>query len=303
MDKARVLIAGGSGLIGSRLSVLLQQAGYEVRHLSRTVTGKEPFPTFRWDAMKGALDTQALEGVSHIINLAGAGIADGRWTESRKQVIIESRVKAAQTLKNHLDPTRIKSYIAAAAIGLYGDRGEEWVDEDSRPGEGFLTESCLAWEAAACSVAEVGVRMAALRIGLVLSTQGGALPKIAQPAQWYAAVYFGDGRQWYSWIHLDDLCRMFLFLMENEQQTGFYNAVGPQPERCKTLVSAVAKTIKKEGITLPAPAFALRLALGEMADTVLYSTRVSCDKVQATGFKFEFPELENALTDLYQRKV
>lgn len=300
-----ILIAGGTGLIGARLSEMLREQGYAVHHLSRKANPSAPFPAFSWDLEKGTIDEAAVEKADFVINLAGAGIADGRWTAKRKQIIIDSRVDSARLLLNTFQKLGKKpqAYLSSAAIGFYGNRGDQWMHETDAPGEGFLTESCLEWERAIDEVATAGIRTVGLRIGVVLSKNGGALQKMLIPLQFLLATYFGNGRQWYSWIHIDDVCRMFIYAIENQQLSGFYNAVAPQPETNKDFTKILAKATGKLALVLPVPSFVLRLIFGEMADTILNSTKVSPEKLEQAGFEFRFPQLEGALKDIMKRNV
>ena len=234
-----ILIAGGTGLVGIRLSHLLSEKGHTVLHLSRKKDPTAQFPAFRWDTSSGFIEDEAIERADYIINLAGTGIADKPWTAARKKLIIDSRVDTTLLLKTYIErkKTPLKAYIAASAVGYYGSRGDQLLVEDDPPGKkGFLAESVGIWEEAIKKVADTGVRMAAVRIGIVLSTKGGALEKILLPFQFFNGAYFGDGQQWMSWIHMDDLCRMFIEAIENEQIKGFYNGVAPNPSRNKDLV-------------------------------------------------------------------
>ncbi|PSR09429.1 MAG: TIGR01777 family protein [Bacteroidetes bacterium] len=303
---AIVLIAGGSGLIGERLSFLLKAAGYEVRHFSRAVKPASPYPTYVWDVDKGTYDATAFEGVTHVINLAGAGIADARWTSSRKRLIIESRTASTRLLKKGIAAygPEVKAYLAGSAIGYYGNRGDDWLPETAAPGKGFLSESVQLWEAAIAELtAELNLPTLLVRTGIVLSTQGGALPKMLLPLQVLTSTYFGDGQQWYAWIHIDDLCRIFVRGVADDTFRGCYNGVSPHPARNKTLAQALITATGKPAVLLPAPALALQFALGEMSHTVLDSARVSAQKLEASGFVFEYPELVPALQDLLERKI
>lgn len=302
----KVLIAGGTGLIGQRLSKLLNEQGFLVQHLSRNANPSAPYPTFAWDVDKGTIDPQALENVDYIINLAGTGVADKPWTQARKRLITDSRVKSNQVLKRYILAMgqKPKAYISSAAVGYYGNNPtEQWVGEEAAPGKGFLPESCIAWEASIRSLAETGVRQVALRIGIVLATDGGALPKMTQSMKFGLAPYFGNGQTWYPWIHIEDLCRMFLFAMQDQDMQGFYNAVAPNPVRNKTLIQAAARIFARRAILLPAPSLALYTVLGELADAILTGVRASSAKIQKEGFDFEFPKLEEALLDLKQAKA
>ncbi len=298
-----VLIGGGSGLIGSRLSQHLTDAGYQVRHFSRTPSGAEPYPTFAWDPAGGTWDEQALPGVDYLINLAGAGIADGRWTQARKKQIIDSRTQSTALMgacAEQMDPSP-KAFVSASAIGYYGDRGDTLLTEEDEAGEGFLPESVQAWEQALWAVRkQTGLRIAAIRIGLVLSVRGGSLEQLLLPVKLFSAPYFGDGRQWMSWIHIDDLCRLFIWAMEHEEVSGPYNGVAPQPVRQLDFMETLAKVWQHPALRFPIPSAFMRLGMGEMAELVLGSTRVSAQKVVDAGFTFSFDELEPALANLKQ---
>jgi hypothetical protein len=302
----KVLIAGGAGLVGRRLCAILTEGGYEVLLLSRSGARGLAYKTFRWNPAAGEIDAGMLGKVDAVINLAGAGIADRRWTAGRKQQLIDSRVESTQLLVEMMKamPQRPVVFLSAAAIGYYGDRGEELLTEDSPKGRsGFLPMICENWENAIEQAAATGVRTAWFRIGIVLTTRGGAMPKMSWPMQFGIAPYFGDGRQWYSWIHIDDLCRIFLYGLENPHLAGVYNAATPNPARNKSLTEGMAKGLGKTAIPIPGPSFAVRLLLGEMAETVLSSTRVSAEKLVRTGFQFQFPEIIPAVKDLSIRAL
>lgn len=300
-----VLIGGGSGLIGTRLSQLLTEKGYQVWHLSRQADADATYPTYEWDVQRSVVDQAAIDGADYVINLAGAGIADKLWSEKRKKVIIDSRVNTTRLLRDAMQraPRPPRAFLSASGIGYYGDRGEQVLHENDPAGSGFLPESCIAWENAVQQVADTGIRTAMVRTGIVLSTQGGALPKMSLSFKFFAGVYFGDGRQWYSWIHIDDLCRMYIHLLENEQLSGIFNGIAPQPVRNQELIAQAAEACGQKVIMLPAPAFALKLVLGEMSHTVLDSTRVAADKIQSTGFSFDFMTPQAALEDVFRREV
>lgn len=290
-----VLLAGGSGLIGTRLTELLHLRAYTVRLLTRNPKGPQQFA---WDPARGTVDDAAFPEVDYVINLAGEGIADQRWTDDRKRAIIESRVKSARLLRDsfqrlHIQP---KAYLSASAIGYYGNTGERRLREIDPPVEdSFMVQCCQAWEQAADEVAALGIRTVKFRIGVVLAKEGGALLEFIKPLRFGVGTYFGDGRAWYSWIHRNDLCRAFIWAMENEAIEGVYNAVAPQPERNKALIQAAARAMNKNAMLVPVPAFTLRLALGEMSSVVLNSNLISAEKIQAAGFVFEYPEVSAAL--------
>ena len=301
-----ILIAGGTGLVGKHLSQLLHAAGHTVLHLSRKQDLGAKFPAYTWDLPKKTIEQEAVDRADFIINLAGTGVADQRWTPERKRLIIGSRVDSTLLLKAAIErrPTPLRAFISASAIGFYGSRGDQLLHEDDPMGkDSFLAESVAAWEKAVEKIAETGLRTVVLRIGVVLSTRGGALEKMLIPFRFFNAAYFGNGQQWMSWVHIDDICRMFIEAIENEQLSGIYNGVAPHPFRNRDLVVELKKALGKPAVLLPAPEFALRAVMGEMADVVFDSTRVSSKKIEAVGFNFNFPGLLPALKDLIRRKI
>ena len=302
---SNILIAGGSGLVGTRLSRLLTEADHSVAWLSRSQRSDVPYPVYHWDVEASELATDAVDWAEVIINLAGAGIADQLWTASRKKTIVKSRTASTDLLRRKIleskDPP--SRYISASAIGYYGDRGTQWLSETAEPGNGFLSTTTRAWEDAAHQIKAEGIPVYIVRIGVVLSTQGGALPKMLLPLKLKAATYFGDGEQYYSWIHIDDLCRIFMHLATNpDVAPGTYNGVAPQPVTNKALMQSLA-TLKGGAVLLPAPKFALKMGMGEMAHVVLDSARVKSKKIEGSGFVFKFPTVEHALTDVLERQV
>lgn len=301
----KVLIAGGTGLVGKRLSHLLSQKGYEVAWLSRSKKDDSPYQIYQWDIKAQTIEAEAIEHADYVINLAGAGIADQLWTKSRKKAIINSRTEGTRLLKKQIQQAKNKpkAYISASAVGYYGDRGNEWMNEHSSAGDGFLSKTTILWEDAIQEVAKTGVRTVALRIGIVLSTQGGAMEKMLLSFKVRVGAYFGDGSQWYSWIHLDDLCRMFIAAIENEEMKGVYNAVAPEPATNKVLTEQLAEALDKASLVVPTPAFVLKMGMGDMSSVVLNSTRVSSKKIERAGFEYKHADLLPALRDLVQREI
>ncbi len=299
---AKILITGGSGLVGKRLSRLLKIRGDEVIHLSRNVKPEAEFPTYVWDIQQQQLDTTAFDGVDHIIHLAGAGIADKRWTAARKKEIVESRVLGTRLLVDALEwlPKKPKTFIAASAIGYYGDT-EALCTEDSAAGHDFLATTCMAWENESLR-AQTFMRSCILRIGIVLSAEDGALPKLMLPFKMYAGAVLGSGKQFMSWIHIDDLCAAFIHLIDNPDSQGIYNGVAPIPETHYTFSKALANAMKRP-LWLWIPGIFLSLALGEMALTVLTGQQVSNEKLHQSGFRCKFGNIHSALADLLPRKV
>lgn len=296
-----ILIAGGTGFIGSRMSELFNAKGHTVRLLTRAPRGDGQFG---WDLTSGTIDDNAVTGADIVINLAGAGIADGRWTKARKKIIVDSRVQSAHLLRDAFQRMKHfpKAYISASGIGYYGNSGESWVYETDTPADrSFLVECCAAWEQGAEAIGALGIRTVILRTGIALGKSGGALREIAKPIHFGIGAYFADGRAWYSWIHLDDLCKMFLWAAETSTAEGVFNAVSPHPSRNIDFITATAKAMRQPVLFVPVPAFGLRLILGEMADTVLFSNLVSADKVIQAGFHFQYPELSGALEQIYRK--
>jgi uncharacterized protein (TIGR01777 family) len=300
-----VLITGGTGLVGQRLSRVLKQKGFQVIHLSRKANLEATFPAYQWDINAGTIDKTALEKADYIIHLAGAGVADGTWTEKRKQAIIDSRVKSAVLIQNTLKAMdkKPRAVICASASGFYGNRGDKILDESASMGKGFLAEVVEKWEAANSGFVDLGIRTAMFRIGIVLSTQGGALEKMLPTYKVRIGTYFGDGSQYYSWIHIDDLCEMFAFAIQNKNVEGVYNAVAAKPVTNKYLAEAIGTALNSKAVLLPAPAFVMRLVMGEMAEIILDGVRLSPKKIIDAGFRFMYDDVEYALRDVVERKI
>lgn len=300
-----VIIGGGGGLVGHRLSQLLAARGYQVHHLSRTPDPHAAFPALSWDSYKQTEHQDTWRTADYLLNLAGAGIADKRWTSERKRLIIESRVSTNQTILQAVRELSLQpsALISASAIGYYGDQGDSVLVEESAPGSGFLSKSVQAWEQTVEEWSQTGLRTAAVRIGVVMSTRAGALPKLRLPVRFGLAPWLGGGQQWFSWIHIDDLCRLFIHIMEDHALSGIFNGTAPEPMRLREVMRTLAEVTGVPAIGFPVPSALLKLAMGEMAHTVLDSTRVSSRKAQQTGFEFEFPLLDEALRDVLERKV
>ena len=300
----KVLITGGTGLIGTRLAEMLIDSGYEVALLSREPAKSSHFRSFRWDPRAGTIDEAAVPYADYIINLAGASVSDGKWTDERKRDIMTSRLGGLALLSRELAKPghHVRAVVSASAIGIYGDAGDKLLGEEMPPAvptHDFLADVSHQWELAAGPVAALGIRTVIPRIGIVLSTKGGALPQMARPVKLGAGAALGSGKQYMSWIHLDDLCRLFIAMLEDETWRGTYNAVAPNPMTNQQFTETLAHVLHRRLVLPKVPAFGLKLALGEMSDIVLASQRVSAQKVLAQGFRFEFPELRGALEALY----
>ncbi|WP_201981424.1 TIGR01777 family oxidoreductase [Hymenobacter rubidus] len=300
----KVLITGGTGLIGTRLAEMLIDSGYEVALLSREPAKSSHFRSFRWDPQVGTIDEAAIPYADYIVSLAGASVADGKWTDERKRDIMTSRLGGLALLSREMAKPghHIQAVISASAVGIYGDAGEQLVDEETPPAiptNDFLADVSNQWELAAAPIAALGIRTVIPRIGVVLSTEGGALPQIARPVKLGAGAALGSGRQYMSWIHLDDLCRLFISMLEDSAWRGTYNAVAPHPVTNKEFTETLAQVLHRPLLLPKVPAFGLKLAMGEMSEIVLASQNVSAAKVLAQGFRFEYPELRGALEALY----
>ena len=294
----KILITGASGLIGSQLTAMLQQKGYQVAHLGRSKKSGV-VPSFVWDVANRKIDLEALKGVSCIIHLAGAGVADKRWSDARKKEILDSRIQSTQLLIDTLKKTdhTVESFISASAIGYYGFTMEETVfHEESKPGTDFLAQVTKQWEDEVDKVSTLGIRTVKLRIGIVLSNKGGALVEMAKPVRFGVGAALGTGKQYMSWIHIDDLCNMFVKATEDANMQGAYNAVCDWVTN-KDFTKSVAQILKRPMLLPPVPAFAMKLLIGEMAAMIVNGSKVSSEKIRKTGFKFSFPDLKSALID------
>lgn len=300
-----VLITGGTGMIGKRLTQLLLEKGYKVAYLSRKHESIPNVTVYRWDIDKNWIDDKALANADYIIHLAGAGITDTRWTDKHRREIINSRTKTIELIARELQgrPYKVKAFVSASAIGFYGsDTGNTQLTEQTPSGSDFLAHVTRHWENSAELIDNIGIRTTKLRIGVVLSNEGGALPKISMPIRWGIGAPIGNGNQWMSWIHLDDLCRLFIAALENNKWHGVYNAVAPAPVTNAELTRQIANVLHRP-LWLPAiPAFALRLVYGEMANVVLGGNYVINHRIRTeTDFIYQFENLQSALQDLTEK--
>lgn len=302
--KKKVLISGGSGLVGKKLSEMLIKKGYEVAHLSRSKKSiSDQIKTIVWDVDKMQLKADEIADYEHIIHLAGAGIVDEAWTEARKKVILESRTKSAELLKMAISKNEKKpeSFVSASAVGYYGFvSGEHIFKESDAPGDDFLADTCVAWENAVDQIKNLQIPTSKIRIGLVMTNKGGALKEMAKPIKLGFGAALGSGKQYMPWIHIEDLCRIFIYAMEQKLE-GAYNAAAPAKNQVdnKTFTKAVAKALKKP-LWLPnVPAFVMRIILGSRALLVLEGSRVDSQKIQDKGFEFKYVKLNEALREIY----
>ncbi len=301
MAARHILITGGSGLIGKNLTDGLLQKGYMVSHLSRTAGNDKRIKTYLWNVPKHQIDQACLNGVDIIIHLAGAGIADQRWTDVRKKEIINSRVDSIRLIYELIKskPNQVKYVISASATGYYSNRGNKLLSEQSAPASDFLGQCCVLWEQAVDEGKGLGLKVTKMRTGVVLATTGGALAPLTVPIKFGVGAAFGSGNQWIPWIHLQDAVDMYLFAVENSEVEGIFNMVAPKPVTNKELTAAVAKQLHRPFWMPNIPSFMVKLLLGEMSAVVLGSTKVSAVKIEKAGFKFRYPDITTALKELY----
>lgn len=310
---ANVLISGGTGLIGSHLSKYLAENGFDVVILSRNKNPASANPKISysyWNVKDKVIDKEVVKKADHIVHLAGAGVMDKKWTEDYKKKIEESRTKSAELILSCLKEGehQTKSFVSASAIGWYGAdpklpaKNEPFIESDM-PSKDFLGETCVLWEASVEPVTAMGIRLVKLRTGIVLSNKGGAFKEYKTPLKFGLASILGSGKQIVSWIHIDDLCRMYLEGIKNNYLHGSYNAVAPEPVSEKKLILTLGQKMRnKFFIPIYVPDFALKLILGKRSVEVLKSTTVSNKKIKATGFTFLYPSIEAAIEELVANK-
>ncbi len=300
-----VLIAGGSGLIGRRLTQILLEEGFSVSILGRNKTEVlgSHISIYNWDPATKFLPEDALNRADYIINLAGASISK-RWSKTYKELIINSRIEATSTLVEVLNtkPHKVKALINGSASGFYGFNRVEELSENSEPGIGFLSETCEQWEQEAQKLHCPSTRLIILRTGIVLAKDGGAFPSMALPIRYWVGSKLGNGKQIIPWIHMDDLCKMMVFLLMKPEPKGIYNAVAPVSISNKEMTRAIAKAYHKPLLMPPVPGFMLRLFLGEFYKALIGSLKISATKIKQEGFLFQYPEIDDALEVLVPKK-
>ena len=294
------LITGGSGLVGKRLSEILIQQGHRVKHLSRDPGVIENVEIFKWDIPKQYVDPAAFEDVDVIVHLAGAEIMGKRLNDERKKEIIGSRVNSLKLLYSHLSINRhnVKTLISSSAQGYYQPNKGKILHETDSPDSGFLGEVCKVWEREALKWEQLGIRIVINRIGIVFGTTGGAFKGMRNAIEKGFGSYFGDGLQIYPWIHIDDLCRIFIHEEANSNITGVYNTAAPFPVNQKDFNRVTAACLGKKTISFPIPKFILKLFMGERAGLLVDSYHLSAEKIITTGFSFHYPRINEAIADL-----
>ncbi|HLE20887.1 MAG TPA: TIGR01777 family oxidoreductase [Vicinamibacteria bacterium] len=295
----KIAVTGATGLIGAALCERLRQEGNDVLVITRRENSSSPFPVVHWNPERGELDTRSLEGVDAVVHLAGETIAE-RWTPEKKERIRTSRVAGTRFLVDGLKrlSKRPSVLIGSSAVGFYGNRGDEELDEGSPPGTGFLPEICQAWEAEVARASELGMRAVRLRTGIVLSTKGGALAKMLLPFKLGLGGPVGSGSQWMSWIHIDDVVGGYHFALHHSDLSGAANLTAPQPVRNADFTRALGRALGRPAF-LPAPGFALKLIFGQMAqDLLLDGQRVLPRRLESAGYKFQHTAVDDALADV-----
>lgn len=300
--KETILITGGHGLIAQKLAKKLDK-DYVVRLLTRN---KKQENEFEWNVEKGIIDEKSLIGVDHIIHLAGASVAEKRWTKKRKQEIISSRVNSAKLILNSLKKNNLKinSFISASAVGFYGTETTEKIyTEKNNKGSDFLSNVVFLWEHAADQFLKQNIakRVVKLRTGVVLSDKGGALAKMKKPISCYVGAVLGSGKQYMPWIHIDDICSIYEFAVTNAKVRGIYNAASPMPTTNQELTETIANVLKKPLLFPNIPSTIIKFIFGEAADILLEGSRVSANKIINEGFDFRYPNLRSALENLLKR--
>ncbi|HEX8710070.1 MAG TPA: TIGR01777 family oxidoreductase [Pyrinomonadaceae bacterium] len=292
----RILVTGSTGLVGSALIPALQEKGYQVIRLVRSAADQSAERIY-WNPVEGTLNAAQLEGLDAVVHLAGESIAEGRWTAAKKARIRESRAKGTRLLSETLARLDRKpaTLLSASAIGFYGSRGDEVLTEQSASGSDFLAEVCREWELSTQPAAQSGVRVVNLRFGVILSRAGGALAKMLPPFRMGVGGKLGSGKQYMSWIALDDVVGVLEFALVNEHLRGPVNVVAPGPVTNAEFTKMLGRVLSRPTL-FPVPAFAARIAFGEMADAILLaSNRVEPARLKETGYQFKYPDLEAAL--------
>ena len=301
----KILITGGTGLVGNHLSKILKKKGYDVAILSREKNINANIKTYSWNVDKKEIDTEAIEKTDYIIHLAGAGIAEKRWSKKRKQLIIDSRIKSADFILSKIKENKIqlKAFISASAIGYYGAiTSDKIFIETDVAATDFLGNTCSLWEQAVDRFDELGIRTVKIRTGIILSKEDGALAKMTIPVKMGIGSSIGSGKQFIPWIHIDDLCNIYVKAIEDNKLKGAYNAVAPEHITNRELTKALAFALNKPFYFPNVPALLIKLLFGKMADILLKGSRVSSEKITNSGFNFSFPNIKGAFENLFPKK-
>lgn len=299
---SKILITGADGLIGTRLQELLRQQGHAIHTIGRARPGRKKAGHYTWDIAQQIMDPAALDGVDAIIHLAGAGVADQRWTEARKKEIYDSRIDSTRLLYQTLAQVahQVQVVVSASAVGYYGDRGADILRENEPAGDSFLARVVADWERGVARVEELGIRHVCCRIGIVLAKDGGALPELVKTMPLGVAGYFAKPDLYYPWIHIDDVCGIMIHALETCSMRGSYNTCAPHPVLIKDLMKTIVSVRQSHAILVPVPPLALKVALGEMSDMVLQSQRCSDGKIVQAGYRFRYLEVRSALKTIYE---
>ncbi len=282
------------------MTEILLSRGYEVHHLSRTKKNSV-VPSFAWNIEKKELDISSFENADAIIHLAGTNLYEKRWNNVVKKNIYNSRVEGTKLLMRALSytPNKVKSIVSASGIGYYGNRKDDLLNEDASPGKTFLAQVCADWENEARKAEELKIRAVQLRAGIVLSKNDGALKELSLPLKYFVKPIFLPGTQHWSWIHLDDVCELFIHSIENENMHGAFNATSPHAVTYSAFIRTLAQVLKKKSIPSPLPGWLLRIISGEFAATLFHDCNCSSEKILATGFQFKYSNLKSAIEDCF----
>ncbi len=294
-----VLITGGSGLIGSYLSKKLKEKGYETAVLSRKRQSDPDTRTYLWDPGKNEIEKEAIDNAGFIIHLAGANISGKRWTKKRKREIVDSRVETAKLLFNKVSEskTKPKAFISASAVNYYGTLTSDMIfTEDDPPSDDFLGETCKKWEQAALRFEELGIRTIIVRNGVVISPGEGALKKMSVSVKLGFGSPVGSGKQYFPWIHIEDLCNIYIKAIEESEMQGAYNAVAPDHIKNRDVMKTLADAYNRPFWAPRVPSFVMKTLFGEMADILLKGSRISADRIKEAGYEFRFTDIKDAVS-------
>lgn len=295
-----IIISGGTGLIGTALSDYLSSMGLEVAVLSRSKNKSYPHRVFQWSPLDQYIDPEAMEWADAVINLAGESLASGIWTPAKKKRLRDSRIMSTELLVDAISKAKHppEKMVSASAIGFYGDGGEQVLTEDSNPGSGFMAQLCVDWEEAAAKVKRHGLSLAIVRIGIVLSGEGGFLEPLEKLSRWGVGGYFDSGQQYVPWIHMDDLVQVFYLALKSGKKELIVNGVGPSPVTFKEMLKQIGIAMGKRPLLIPTPSFLVKPILGDMSEMFLNSSRVKSHVLAEENFEYMYEDLADALDSL-----